>query len=104
MGGAAETFVGLAGLGDLALTCTDNQSRNRRMGLALAQGSTIDEAKAEIGQEVEGVGTAKVIRQKANELGIEMPITEQVYRVLYEGLDPKVAVQHLLDRSQKPEV
>ncbi len=104
MGGAAETFVGLAGLGDLALTCTDNQSRNRRMGLALAQGSSIDEAKAAIGQEVEGVGTATVIQQKAEELGIEMPITTQVYRVLHHGLDPREAVQELLEREPKPEV
>jgi glycerol-3-phosphate dehydrogenase (NAD(P)+) len=103
MGGAVETFVGLAGLGDLALTCTDNQSRNRRMGLALAKGSTITEAKAEIGQEVEGVGTAKVIQQKAEELGIDMPITAQVYRVLHQGLDPREAVQELLEREPKPE-
>ncbi len=103
MGGRQETFMGLGGLGDLALTCTDNQSRNRRMGLALAKGMSIEQAKQEIGQEVEGVGAAKVIRAKARELGIEMPITEQAYRVLYEGLDPKVAVQLLLERSQKPE-
>ncbi len=95
--------MGLAGLGDLALTCTDNQSRNRRMGLALAAGKSIEQAKHEIGQEVEGVGAAKVIRAKAQELGIEMPITEQTYRVLYEGLDPKKAVQSLLERSQRPE-
>jgi glycerol-3-phosphate dehydrogenase (NAD(P)+) len=103
MGGRQETFMGLGGLGDLALTCTDNQSRNRRMGLALAAGKTIDQARQEIGQEVEGVGAAKVIRAKARELGIEMPITEQAYRVLYEGLDPKVAVQLLLERDQRPE-
>jgi len=103
MGGRQETFMGLGGLGDLALTCTDNQSRNRRMGLALAEGKSIEQAKQEIGQEVEGVGAAKVIRAKARELGIDMPITEQAYRVLHEGLDPKVAVQLLLERSQKPE-
>ncbi len=103
MGGKLETFMGLGGLGDLALTCTDKQSRNRRMGLALAEGKSIEQARQEIVQEVEGVGAAKVIRAKARELGIEMPITEQAYRVLYEGLDPKVAVQLLLERSQKPE-
>ncbi len=103
MGGKEETFMGLAGLGDLSLTCTDNQSRNRRMGLALAQGMTIDEARQKIGQEVEGVGTAKVVYQKAQELQIEMPITEQIYRVLYEGLDPREAVQNLLERRQKAE-
>ncbi len=104
LGGKAETFMGLAGLGDLALTCTDNQSRNRRMGLALANGKGIEEAKKEIGQEVEGVGTAKVIHQKARELGIEMPITEQIYQVLYEGLAPKQAVQNLLGRAPKAEI
>lgn len=103
MGGKLETFMGLGGLGDLALTCTDNQSRNRRMGLALADGKSIDQAKQEIGQEVEGVGAAKVIYNKAKELGIEMPITEQTYNVLYQGLEPKVAVQRLLERSQRPE-
>ncbi|MCP4125431.1 MAG: NAD(P)-dependent glycerol-3-phosphate dehydrogenase [Gammaproteobacteria bacterium] len=103
MGGRQETFMGLAGLGDLALTCTDNQSRNRRMGLALAAGKSIEQARQEIGQEVEGVGAAKVIHSKAQELGIEMPITEQAYRVLYEGLDPRKAVQSLLERSQRPE-
>lgn len=103
LGGKAETFMGLAGLGDLALTCTDNQSRNRRMGLALASGKDIEEAKKEIGQEVEGVGAARVIHQKAKELGIEMPITEQIYRVLYEGLEPGQAVQNLLGRAPKAE-
>jgi glycerol-3-phosphate dehydrogenase (NAD(P)+) len=103
MGGKPETFMGLAGLGDLALTCTDNQSRNRRMGLALADGKSIEQAREEIGQEVEGVGAAKVIYNKAKELGIEMPITEQAYNVLYQGLDPKLAVQRLFERSQRSE-
>ncbi len=103
MGGKPETFMGLAGLGDLALTCTDNQSRNRRMGLALARGLTIEEARREIGQEVEGVGTAQEVFEKAKELAVEMPITEQVYRILYEGLDPKEAVQRLLSREIKAE-
>lgn len=103
MGGKPETFMGLAGLGDLALTCTDNQSRNRRMGLALAEGKSIEQAREEIGQEVEGVDAAKVIYHKAKELGIEMPITEQAYNVLYQDLDPKLAVQRLLERSQRPE-
>lgn len=103
LGGKEETFMGLAGLGDLTLTCTDNQSRNRRMGLALAKGMTIEEAREEIGQEVEGVGTAREVFEKSRELGIEMPITEQIYRVLYEGLSPKEAVNNLLQRRQKAE-
>lgn len=103
LGGKPETFVGLAGLGDLALTCTDNQSRNRRMGLALARGLDITAARHEIGQEVEGVSTAREVHFKADALGVEMPITEQTYRVLYEGLDPALAVRNLLSREAKPE-
>ncbi len=103
LGGKPETFMGLAGLGDLALTCTDNQSRNRRMGLALADGKSIEQARREIGQEVEGVDAAKVIYNKAKGLGIEMPITEQTYNVLYQGLDPREAVQILLMRDQRSE-
>lgn len=103
LGGQAETFMGLAGLGDLTLTCTDNQSRNRRMGLALAAGKSIADAKAEIGQAVEGVGTAREVYQLAHKLGVDMPITEQTYKVLYEGLDPRQAVVNLLQREAKPE-
>jgi len=103
LGGKPETFMGLAGLGDLTLTCTDNQSRNRRMGLALAAGKSIDEAKAEIGQAVEGVGTAREVYQLAQRLGVDMPITEQTYKVLYEGLDPRQAVMNLLQRDPKAE-
>lgn len=103
MGGKTETFMGLAGLGDLALTCTDDQSRNRRMGLALARGLDIDAAKRQIGQEVEGVATAREVRTLAQRLGVEMPITEQAYRVLYEGLDPARAVKNLLSREAKSE-
>ncbi len=103
MGGKADTFMGLAGLGDLALTCTDNQSRNRRMGLALARGLSIEEARKEIGQEVEGVGTAREVWRKAQQMGVDMPITEQVYNVLYEQLDPAQAVHNLLERQQRAE-
>ncbi|MGD8310172.1 MAG: NAD(P)H-dependent glycerol-3-phosphate dehydrogenase, partial [Chromatiales bacterium] len=72
LGGRMETFMGLAGLGDLALTCTDDQSRNRRMGLALARGLSIDDARREIGQEVEGVRTAAEVHAVARRLGVEM--------------------------------
>jgi glycerol-3-phosphate dehydrogenase (NAD(P)+) len=103
LGGHSETFMGLAGLGDLVLTCTDNQSRNRRMGLALAKGLTIEEARQQIGQEVEGVHTANEVYQLSRKQGVEMPISEQVYQVLYAGLDPKEAVHNLLERQQKAE-
>ncbi len=103
LGGKMETFIGLGGMGDLVLTCTDNQSRNRRMGLALARGLSIEQAKQEIGQEVEGVMATREIYKRARALGVEMPITEQIERVLYEGLDPRTAVQALLDRDPRPE-
>ncbi len=103
LGGQTETFMGLAGLGDLVLTCTDDQSRNRRFGLALAKGLSIDEARNSIGQEVEGILTTKEIFVKAKSLGITMPITEQTYRVLYENLPAADAVKALLSRQTRPE-
>jgi glycerol-3-phosphate dehydrogenase (NAD(P)+) len=103
MGGKQDTFMGLAGLGDLLLTCTDNQSRNRRFGLALGQGKTSEEATQEIGQEIEGVSAAKQTYLLAQRFSIDMPITEQTYKVLYEGLTPLEAVQNLLAREQKAE-
>ncbi|MEW8000555.1 MAG: NAD(P)H-dependent glycerol-3-phosphate dehydrogenase [Candidatus Thiodiazotropha endolucinida] len=103
LGGRQETFMGLAGLGDLVLTCTDNQSRNRRMGLALAGGLSMERARLSIGQEVEGVHAAQEVYALSQRHGVEMPISEQVYRVLYEGLAPKEAVHNLLERRQKAE-
>lgn len=103
LGGHQETLMGLAGLGDLILTCTDNQSRNRRFGLALGQGKDRGQAIQEIGQEVEGISAAKETYMLARKHGIDMPITEQTYRVLYEGLAPLSAVENLLQRDQKPE-
>ncbi|MCP3871521.1 MAG: NAD(P)-dependent glycerol-3-phosphate dehydrogenase [Gammaproteobacteria bacterium] len=104
LGGKSETLMGLGGLGDLVLTCTDDQSRNRRMGLALARGQTIEQARQEIAQEVEGVMTAREICFEARRLNVDMPITEQTYRVLYEGLSPRQAVQNLQERRHKREV
>lgn len=104
LGGRLETFMGLAGLGDLVLTCTDDQSRNRRMGLALAKGSSLEEARRLIGQEVEGVITARSVHNFAQRLGVEMPISEQVYRVLYENMTPEEATRRLLARESKHEV
>ena len=103
LGGRADTLMGLAGLGDLVLTCTDDQSRNRRCGLLLGQGNTLEQAQQQIGQVVEGVGTVREARTLAARLGIEMPITEQVYQVLYGGLDPRMAVQTLLHRQPRAE-
>lgn len=103
MGGRRETFMGLTGAGDLILTCTDNSSRNRRVGLGLGQGRKLNAVLAEIGQEAEGVATARELHQLARTLDIEMPITEQVYRVLYEDLPPQTAVEALLKREPRPE-
>ncbi len=103
LGGRPETFMGLAGLGDLVLTCTDDQSRNRRMGLALAEGRSLEAACNAIGQEVEGVAAARDFRHLAQEQRVEMPITEAVYQVLFEGLAPEAAVHALLSRHPKEE-
>ncbi len=103
LGGQQEALMGLAGLGDLILTCTDDQSRNRRFGIALGQGKNSEQAINEIGQEVEGISAAKETYRLAKKYAIDMPITEQTYRVLYEGLAPLSAVQSLLQRDQKPE-
>ena len=103
LGAKKETFMGLAGMGDLVLTCTDNLSRNRRMGLALAAGKTVEETQEEIGQVVEGVKAAKAVHEVAEKLGIEMPIVNVVYRILYEGLSPREAVGTLMKRQLKPE-
>ena len=103
LGGRSETLMGLAGMGDLVLTCTDNQSRNRRFGLALARGQSVDEAQEEIGQVVEGYRVAREVRELARKRGIDMPITEQVYQVLYEGQAPVAAVLALSTRPQRAE-
>lgn len=101
--GHQETFMGLAGLGDLVLTCTDNQSRNRRLGIALGRGQALEPAMREIGQEIEGVLAAKETYQLAKKYAIDMPITEQVFKVLYEGLSPTIAVHNLLSRELRCE-
>jgi glycerol-3-phosphate dehydrogenase (NAD(P)+) len=103
LGARKETFMGLAGLGDLVLTCTDNQSRNRRFGLALASGENVEAAQKSIGQVVEGVLAARAVREVATRAGVEMPICEQVYRVVYENVSPREAVKELMSRALKPE-
>ncbi|HLF98762.1 MAG TPA: NAD(P)H-dependent glycerol-3-phosphate dehydrogenase [Methylococcaceae bacterium] len=103
LGGRRETLAGLAGLGDLVLTCTDNQSRNRRFGLGVGQGQSREAVIRDIGQEIEGIAAARDVRELARRAGVEMPISEQVYRLLYEGLSPEEAVNNLLFREQKAE-
>ncbi|MBO1519625.1 NAD(P)H-dependent glycerol-3-phosphate dehydrogenase [Oceanisphaera pacifica] len=103
LGAQHETFMGMAGLGDLVLTCTDNQSRNRRFGLALGQGKDVQTAMADIGQVVEGYRNAAEVQQLAQRNGVEMPICEQVYQVLYQGKNAKEAAIALLSRHRKAE-
>ncbi len=103
LGAQTETFTGLTGLGDLVLTCTDNQSRNRRLGLAVGQGRDIQQAMKDIGQVVEGVNTSREVHALAQNLGVDMPITEQICKVLHHGLTPKDAVQALMERAIRAE-
>ncbi|OAJ34704.1 NAD(P)H-dependent glycerol-3-phosphate dehydrogenase [Piscirickettsia salmonis] len=103
LGAKAETLMGLTGLGDLVLTCSNNQSRNRRFGLALGQGKTAKEAENNIAQAVEGYHNARQVYQLAQKLKIDTPIINQVYRVLYEQLPIQQAVQELFARAPKSE-
>jgi len=98
LGGRKETFMGLAGIGDLVLTCTDDQSRNRRFGLALASGVAPQEALREIGQVVEGYNAARAVHRVAVRHKVPMPIVEQLHEVLHEGADPRAAVAALMRR------
>ena len=98
------TLGGLAGLGDLVLTCSSDLSRNRTVGRGLAAGKSADEIQREIGQVAEGVRNARSARDLARKLGVEMPITETVYRVLYENVSPRDALTSLMMRETKPEM
>lgn len=103
LGAKESSFMGMAGLGDLVLTCTDNQSRNRRFGLALGQGKGIDQAQIEIGQVVEGYRNTEEVFNLAQRFNIEMPICEQIYHVLYENKSVQEAAIALLSRDKKGE-
>ena len=103
LGAREQTLTGLTGMGDLVLTCTGDLSRNRRLGLALGAGKSIEQALEEIGQVVEGIKTAEEVWRLSRRHGVEMPIAEQVYGILYEGRNPKECVRDLLSREQKQE-
>ena len=103
MGGRFETFTGLTGVGDLILTCTDDQSRNRRFGLGLGKRLSPTQLREQIGQEIEGANTARELHQIARDLKVEAPIIEQVYRVVHCQHDPALAVKELLGRDPKAE-
>lgn len=103
IGGKPETLMGLAGLGDLVLTCTGDLSRNRRLGLALGRGQSLDEAVRAIGQVVESVQTANEVMRQAERHGIDLPISSAVRAVLHGDLTPAEGLRQLLAREQKPE-
>jgi len=101
LGGKNSTFMGMAGMGDLVLTCTDDQSRNRRFGLAIGKGQKLKEAEAGIGQVVEAVRNAEEVHILAKANNVEMPICEAIYSILYQGVSPEVAAHKLLTRDLK---
>ena len=103
MGGQEKTFYGLTGLGDLIVTCGSQHSRNRRAGVMIGKGHTIEEARKEIGMTIESVDNIDVAYKLAQKYNVEMPIVNAVYNVLYNGLDPKTAVENLMTRTLKEE-
>jgi len=103
LGGKQETFMGLAGMGDLILTCTGDLSRNRTVGLRLAQGLALAEILQQLGHAAEGVHTCAEVLRMADGLGVDMPITREVQRVMFEGVPPRQAMEELLAREPKPE-
>jgi len=103
LGAQPRTFTGLAGMGDLILTCTDDQSRNRRMGLALGRGETIEQAQATIAQTVEGLRTAAEVHRLAGRQGVDMPICEQVHRLVRGEVTPGEATRNLMQRERRSE-
>jgi glycerol-3-phosphate dehydrogenase (NAD(P)+) len=103
LGARRETMGGLAGMGDLVLTCTGGLSRNRTVGAELGKGRKLEEITGSMRMVAEGIGTTAATRRLAQRLGIEMPITEQMYAVLYEGRSPRDAIRELMERPLKPE-
>ena len=103
LGGRKETFTGLAGVGDLIVTCTSMHSRNRRAGILIGQGRTAQQAIDEVGMTVEGYTAAKCAWELAHRMGVEMPIIEQVYQVLYKGRGPQEAIRSQMERPRRHE-
>ncbi|MBR5152552.1 MAG: NAD(P)H-dependent glycerol-3-phosphate dehydrogenase [Clostridia bacterium] len=103
MGAREETFHGLSGMGDLIVTCTSMHSRNRRAGILIGQGKTVEEAQQEVKMVVEGVKSCRAAFALAKKMGVEMPIVEQAYQVLFQNLSPKDAISNLMLREKKHE-
>ena len=104
MGASLNTFWGLSGIGDLIVTCTSMHSRNRRAGMLIGKGKTTEEAKKEIGMVVEGIKTTKSAYELSVKFNIELPITMELYKVLYENNDVKLSVPNLMGRDKKHEM
>lgn len=103
MGAKAETFNGLSGIGDLIVTCTSMHSRNRRAGILIGQGKTLQQAQDEVKMVVEGVKTCRAAYALSRKLHVEMPIVQEAYKVLFEGMKAEEAVLHLMERDKKHE-
>ncbi|MGB6309265.1 MAG: NAD(P)H-dependent glycerol-3-phosphate dehydrogenase [Steroidobacteraceae bacterium] len=103
LGASRETFMGLAGLGDLVLTCTDDQSRNRRFGIALGRSQSVSEAQSGIRQVVEGLPASRAVYEVAQRLQVDMPICREIYRIMHEGKPVRAAVQALMGREVRSE-
>jgi glycerol-3-phosphate dehydrogenase (NAD(P)+) len=103
LGAVRDTFMGLAGLGDLVLTCTDDQSRNRRFGMALGRGESPAQAQGAIGQVVEGIAAAQAVHAVAQRSGVDMPICQEVYQIMHAGKPVRAAVQALMSREVRRE-
>ena len=103
LGGEKETFYGLSGLGDLIVTCLSEHSRNRKAGKLIGQGKTIEETKKEVGMTIESIDNIEVAKQLSDKLGLELPILNTVYDILYNNLNPKKAVELLMTREKKDE-
>lgn len=103
LGGKVETFYGLTGMGDLIVTCTSMHSRNRRAGILIGQGKTLDEAIKEVGMVVEGVKACKAFYELKEKINVSMPITDALYNALFNGADPKTSVYNLMVRKKKSE-
>jgi glycerol-3-phosphate dehydrogenase (NAD(P)+) len=102
-GASPDTFAGLAGMGDLVLTCTGDLSRNRSVGIELGRGRSLEEIMSGMNMVAEGVKTTLATYRLASKLGVEVPITEQMYKILYEGKPPRQAVSDLMARDLKGE-
>lgn len=103
MGASPETFNGLSGVGDLIVTCTSMHSRNRRAGILIGQGKSAEEAQAEVKMVVEGVRTCRAAKELSDKVGVEMPIVNEAYKVLFEGMPAAEAVKNLMGREKKHE-